>query len=823
MKKQFNQKRPISKRQQTRQQLKIQKRKEMIQKIGFLGICMAMIGGVFYYGIQMEKPQEQIIITATEGKIGETYGITRGQVAKMIALAFYTEEEIKAQEQTIDFKDMKESDWCYAYVNMVSQLGFFSGDEDGFRANDYLVVEEAQILMDRLAPDYDYEMVLTKENQKMAVSYALWVDLYQKALLTKEGSLEEFGIIEEREVLYEVNGTEAIFSSEILWSKGEDISSYENSEVLFLKKGQEVLAMLEVSSITPTLEGVYYETTEQGLRIVGDVVYTYPYRGEELEGMGAVTLADGFATIETAWDKLPDDTIRRTAENHIYLEQAGYAVWAEDSVIYDEYLERKETEDFIIGSNTTDFYVIEGKIMGAITKETPIPTEIRVLLGGGTQEKITISSDHAFSVSNAQVQQTYTAEEVEEFTIDSPWIIDTFATVSAKVNLMESVESMEIEESVESEQGDFYVTFANGETRRYTGKLEIENINGEMAVVQVVAMEEYLLGVVPYEMPSSFGTQALEAQAICARSYAYNQYYAGTYKEQGAHITDTTSSQVYKGADTTAEAIQAVQATEGLCLVHEDKVVQTYFYSTSSGFGARDVEVWSYDGSFSGEGKVYLEGKSHGVSYDMPQTESDWLTFWQDWEVEAYDQNSPWYRWKVSFSIEQLTEILQNQLLSFANTTPMKIKVQNETGEFIVGTPNDLGVLKNIEVIQRGESGVVEILELKFENKTVQIATEYAIRSCLVPTKQTIGDTIYLERKDAEALVNQSMLPSGFFAIEQSKDDTKSLQTITIYGGGYGHGVGLSQYGAKELGERGYSGAEILQEYYKDVEVVKVM
>ena len=79
-------------------------------------------------------------------------------------------------------------------------------------------------------------------------------------------------------------------------------------------------------------------------------------------------------------------------------------------------------------------------------------------------------------------------------------------------------------------------------------------------------------------MPTSFGQTALEAQAITARSYAYNQFYANTYCAYGAHVTDTTASQVYLGYAENETAAQAVKATEGMCAVTKTgAVAQTYF------------------------------------------------------------------------------------------------------------------------------------------------------------------------------------------------------------------------------------------------------
>ena len=132
------------------------------------------------------------------------------------------------------------------------------------------------------------------------------------------------------------------------------------------------------------------------------------------------------------------------------------------------------------------------------------------------------------------------------------------------------------------------VAFADGTAYQYEGTIELERRGADsLAVINELSLERYLLGVVPHEMPTSFGQTALEAQAITARSYAYNQFYANTYCAYGAHVTDTTASQVYLGYAENETAAQAVKATEGMCAVTKTgAVAQTYFYSTSCGFGA---------------------------------------------------------------------------------------------------------------------------------------------------------------------------------------------------------------------------------------------
>ena len=275
-------------------------------------------------------------------------------------------------------------------------------------------------------------------------------------------------------------------------------------------------------------------------------------------------------------------------------------------------------------------------------------------------------------------------------------------------------------------------------------------------------------------------------------------------------MVDTTASQVYLGYTENKAAEAAVKATEGLCAVTEDgAVAQTYFYSTSCGFGAGSEEVWSADGTFSGKGKSYLQPQKYG-DFEKPETEEDWLAFWQDWEKTGYDDMSPWYRWKVYFGCGQLTEILQKTLPASANC-------------MVDGKISDFGKLQSIAVTRRGAGGIVMEVALTFEGGKAVIKTENAIRKALSPTKITIGEPIYLQRKESDSLTGHTMLPSGFFAIKEMKNEKGELTGIAFYGGGNGHGVGMSQYGAKGLAAEGKTAAEIISYYFPGTTVEKVL
>ena len=139
------------------------------------------------------------------------------------------------------------------------------------------------------------------------------------------------------------------------------------------------------------------------------------------------------------------------------------------------------------------------------------------------------------------------------------------------------------------------------------------------------------------------------------------------------------------------------------------------------------------------------------------------------------------------------------------------------------GNISDLGKLQGISVEKRGKGGVIKELKLTFEKGKVSVRTENAIRKALSPTKITIGEPIYLQRKKGDSLTGQTMLPSGFFAVKEMKNEKGELTGIALYGGGNGHGVGMSQYGAKGLAEEGKSAEEIIKYYFPGTMVEKVM
>ncbi len=128
----------------------------------------------------------------------------------------------------------------------------------------------------------------------------------------------------------------------------------------------------------------------------------------------------------------------------------------------------------------------------------------------------------------------------------------------------------------------------------YRGSFEVKLTKNarELVLINEVDIEDYLLQVVPSEMPASFGLEALKVQAITARTYAVKDILRNRYKNLGFNILDSAQSQVYNNLDENNVATNAVKATRGLVIVYDDKPIDAKYYSTSSGLNSHAHNVW---------------------------------------------------------------------------------------------------------------------------------------------------------------------------------------------------------------------------------------
>ena len=296
----------------------------------------------------------------------------------------------------------------------------------------------------------------------------------------------------------------------------------------------------------------------------------------------------------------------------------------------------------------------------------------------------------------------------------------------------------------------------------YRGKLELFSTAEGIVIVNELPLEEYLYAVVPSEMPASYEPEALKCQAVCARSYSHCQMLAFGNPEYSAHVDDSVSYQVYGNSKEQETTIRAVQETAGQRLWHQNQVVKTYYYSTSCGHST-SIEAW---GSTLTDTNQYLKGVSIC-----------------DEESKAYEEHLPWFRWEATIPEETMSNLIE------------------------LNTGKEIGALQNISITKKGVGGVALQIVATGTKGNITVDTENKIRSALG------GNGYEITKHDGTIVKSTKLLPSAFFTI------AKTGGNYIIEGGGYGHGIGMSQNGANEMAKAGKTYGEILQFFYPGTEV----
>lgn len=346
----------------------------------------------------------------------------------------------------------------------------------------------------------------------------------------------------------------------------------------------------------------------------------------------------------------------------------------------------------------------------------------------------------------------------------------------------------------------------------YRGTLTIRSIAGKgLALVNQVPVEEYLYSVVGSEMSPGFSEEALKAQAICARSFAYAKKNGSKYASLGADLDDSTSYQVYNNCAEDKRVINAVDATKDLVIKGEDSILETHFFSTSFGVTALPSELWGGEE----KDKFYRRSVQNAEqkTEDLSKNE-EFMEFLENTPKNVYDRKMDMYRWSSVISKSNLQKQINSKLGLYSTIYPANIKKLQKDGSYKTVSVSSVGTLKNIKVVSRTPSGMVKELQIEGSSATVRVSHASAMRVLLAPVSNTI------KCHTGRVLSGYSMLPSSYFAVEKSA--TGGAVTFTITGGGYGHNVGMSQNGANEMAKEGKDYEKILLHYYKNVQILNV-
>ena len=340
-------------------------------------------------------------------------------------------------------------------------------------------------------------------------------------------------------------------------------------------------------------------------------------------------------------------------------------------------------------------------------------------------------------------------------------------------------------------------------TRRYRGDLRLLVRDGRILAINQLGIETYLPSVVGSEMPSKWPLAALQAQAVAARTYALRQ----RGSKGDFDVRATVSSQVYKGIESeTASTLKAVATTRSLVLVHGGRLINAVFHSSSGGATEPSGEVW--------------------------RTQLPYLV-----SVADHDDHSPVHRWNQRFDALELRRRFQetggvNQLSVLATSSTGRVRSARIQG------PRGSLVLTGRELRQRLglKSTMVRFSMLQGAGASDGVQRRKGPDRA-EPAPQLIG----LWRDSASGLsVSPSPSPSraqpslaGLPAPPPAPPPLPDLPAsapvrgiapatapvLEARGRGFGHGVGMSQWGAHGLALKGADFREILRHYYRGAQI----
>ncbi|SET08734.1 SpoIID/LytB domain-containing protein [Anaerobranca gottschalkii] len=488
----------------------------------------------------------------------------------------------------------------------------------------------------------------------------------------------------------------------------------------------------------------------------------------------------------------------------------------------DVYIFGKE-ERLYVGQKKVDLYLKNKTVIGIVTREKFVPNTIRVLISDSSYNNIFHQQLQLYSDGDLKI---FSKLNEGEITVKPNKRVQ-FKLNSGKIEVVVDNISHIFSERIYLEStGKIYLTsvkrgWNNSLTPGYRGNFEVFTKDGKMFLINELNLEEYLYGVVPSEMPVSFGLEALKIQAIAARTYAIKNIYSSTYKNYTAHVVDSVLSQVYNNTLEFPEIIDAVNMTKGQVITFNDGIIDAKFFSTSCGYTANSYEVWDSGGKFPGKVIPYLISSQQGilVKYDLT-TEEGFKEFITNKNIRGYDSQSPFFRWEINMTNQQLTKSIEENLRNRYRAGPKWI-LTYDNGEFISKEipPNPLGELKELQVVERGEGGNIMVLDIIAKNGTYRIIKEYNIRSIIRPVCQI--DPVKLIRSDGSILSNYSILPSSFVYFQHNFGE-RGLESVRIFGGGNGHGVGMSQYGVLGMIQQGYTQEEIITHFYPNTKIKRI-
>lgn len=333
-----------------------------------------------------------------------------------------------------------------------------------------------------------------------------------------------------------------------------------------------------------------------------------------------------------------------------------------------------------------------------------------------------------------------------------------------------------------SNRSSDYIELLIGNGYTYREGMEFQLSGSAVQPINIVGMENYLKGVVPSEMYPSWGKEALKAQAVAARSYFWDKI-----RQLGSNYTakDDTSFQVYHGMkEEQPSTTDAVNETKGMVVSYGGSPISALFHSTNGGYSELNSNVWN------GDTTPYYGSKP-----------------------DPYDAKVPNYKnWEVVYGADQVQQILLQKGVNVGQIQDLQV-----LSTYASGRIEDLAIVGNQGTVHIGKNSARTDFSLNSamykvnNNQKVWVLTGNGTRQEMIVQ----GKTVLSSGKNVQS--------TGDLAVVGADGSTRTLPahpTFTFTGSGFGHGVGMSQYGAMEMAKEGKTVQDILSFYYPNTSLI---
>ena len=727
----------------------------------------------------------------------EPDGITRAAAYKAATLAVtsYSDCVKEADQEPSFFSAGEQGRWYIKYADYLYRHGLL--DQESVSPNQKtaegrLTYGEAELLLEAMAKELEINDIFSQlhfrpsaKKQEKTVPEKTWWEAYETLIAGAEKSEVEF-------VPLLIYGTPENIRGGRSWTAYTDqgefgfeglvMDIYIDREIQVCKRGNEIIRVVEEISSEVVYKNTWIASVDESDKTftgyVGDVKREFDTKKKLGAGTGFedqvadLHLRSGKVEKIVLKEERINGKILAVKEDSIEVEGYGAVPMDEGFQVYRLYgdFARRTINDLLVGYDALEFAVADGNLCAALLKHPFDADSIRVL----------IMDDGFQTVFHDQIQLEFlsngtyrTGEKSYEF------VAGETLNVTMDSSLFQN--GRVIFEPEDQEKGIRVISMNRSYGNPvYSGRLEISREEGGLVLVNELYLEDYLKHVVPSEMPVSYEKEALKAQAVCARTYAYRQIQGNSYKEYGAHVDDSTRFQVYNNLQTSQASDAAVTETYGKILMYQNSPAEAFYFSTSCGH-TTDGTIWGASLS----SVPYLKGvtvRPGGGQLDL--TDEDTFSSFIKSAASGYESEYAMYRWTTTCTSSQLEQKISG-----------------------------IGSITNLEVTRRSTGGIAVELQVTGTEGVKTVSTESQIRSILG------NPELVIKKQDGQTLTGWSSLPSAFLTVEKKKTDENGMVTFAIYGGGYGHGVGMSQNGAQAMAKKGKTCEQILQFFFTGIEI----